>query len=446
MPIVHFVNCKTQSAGGMKNVIDYIEKESKTKFDSGRLITGINCSAQSAYDEFIATKNMFGKTGGRLYYHVVQSFPKGSDIDPQLAHKIACEFAEKAFGKYECVVATHIDREHIHSHFVFNSVSFMDGKKYHSNLDSVTELMRLSDEICMKYNIEILNDPNEKLRKDKKKAVLTDREYRSAEKGESFKFELMNVIDQVMKRAKSRRQFLYLMRQYGYGVRWEDTRKYITYTTPTGRRCRCNKLHGTKYSKEMMELEFKIREAETAVRQGHYHGGGYPSGSDSAGRELERSAGAEREDVQYDALDPRSAVGAAYTGGNGADIRVSQADRRLHGGSVSGGVQAGSGACAEVDNRGKGHDESLVLTGWEAERSSLFRDAEARRIQAELRAENAQNNADLAADIGSIIYGVGAVDSLINGEPTEDEPVHMTTESKLLKKEWEKKAALGLKM
>ena len=56
MPIVHFVNCKTQSAGGMKNVIDYIEKESKTKLDSGRLITGINCSAQSAYDEFIATE------------------------------------------------------------------------------------------------------------------------------------------------------------------------------------------------------------------------------------------------------------------------------------------------------------------------------------------------------------------------------------------------------
>lgn len=446
MPIVHFVNCKTQSAGGMKNVIEYIKKESKTKLDSGRLITGINCSAQSAYDEFIATKNMFGKTGGRLYYHVVQSFPKGSDIDPQLAHKIACEFAEKAFGKHECVVATHIDREHIHSHFVFNSVSFMDGKKYHSNLDSVTELMHLSDEICMKYNIEILNDPDEKLRKEKKKAVLTDREYRSAEKGESFKFELMNVIDQVMKRAKSRRQFLYLMRQYGYGVRWEDTRKYITYTTPTGRKCRCNKLHGTKYSKEMMELEFKIRDAETAVRQGHYHGGGYPSGGDRAGRELERSVGAEREDVQYDALDPRSAVGAAYARG---------ASRLARGGSVGRGydhstmyedIRSDQGVCAEVDNRGEGLDESSVLTGWEIERAVLFQDENARRVQAEIRAADAQNNADLAADIGSIIHGVGAVDSLINGEPTEDKPIKTTSESKLLKKEWEKKAALGLKM
>ena len=446
MPIVHFVNCKTQSAGGMKNVIEYIEKESKTKLDSGRLITGINCSAQSAYDEFIATKNMFGKTGGRLYYHVVQSFPKGSDIDPRLAHKIACEFAEKAFGNYECVVATHIDREHIHSHFVFNSVSFTDGKKYHSNLDSVTELMRLSDEICMKYNIEILNNPDEKLRKDKKKAVLTDREYRSAEKGESFKFELMNVIDQVMKRAKSRRQFLYLMRQYGYGVRWEGTRKYITYTTPTGRKCRCNKLHGTKYSKEMLEIEFKIREAETAVRQGHYHGGGHSSGGDSAGRELERAHRTEREDVQYLAFDPQGAVGAAYAGGASGPARGGSVGRGYDHSTMYEDIRSDQGVRAEVDNRGEGLDESPVITGWEAERSSLFRDAEARRIQAELRAENAQNNADLAADIGSIIHGVGAVDSLINGEPTEDEPVHMTTESKLLKKEWEKKAALGLKM
>ncbi|MBR5091594.1 MAG: hypothetical protein IK093_19400 [Ruminiclostridium sp.] len=109
-------------------------------------------------------------------------------------------------------------------------------------------------------------------------------------------------------------------------------------------------------------------------------------------------------------------------------------------------IRSDQGVRTEVDNRGEGLDESLVLTGWEAERAVLFQNEDARRVQAEIRAENAQAHSDIELDIGRIIYGVGAVDSLINGEPTEDEPLKTTSEGKLLKKEWEKKAALGLKM
>lgn len=250
MPIVHFINCKSQTTGGMKNVLSYISKEEKTKSEDKRFVTGLNCSPQTCYDEFNATKNMYRKNGGRIYYHMVQSFPKDYEIEPELAHKIAVELAEKAFGKYECVVATHIDREHIHSHFVFNSVSYEDGKKYHSDKQSVENLMKLSDEICVKYGIHVLDDSADKLKK--KSEYVSDREYRSGIKGESFKFELMNVIAQVMKQAKTKKQFCWLMRQYGYGVRWEDNRKYITYTCPNGRKCRCNKLHDNKFEKEIM--------------------------------------------------------------------------------------------------------------------------------------------------------------------------------------------------
>ncbi len=130
MPIIHFINNKTQTAGGMKYVLNYVSRKEKTVSEDKRFVTGVNCSPETALDEMTATKNLYRKTDGRLYYHLVQSFPSGYEIEPELAHKIAVELAEKAFNKYEAVVATHIDREHINSHLVLNSVSFEDGKKY----------------------------------------------------------------------------------------------------------------------------------------------------------------------------------------------------------------------------------------------------------------------------------------------------------------------------
>ena len=147
MPIIHFINNKTQTAGSIKNVLEYISRKEKTVSEDKRFVTGVNCSLETALDEMTATKNLYHKPDGRLYYHLVQSFPSGYEIKPELAHKIAVELAEKAFNKYEVVVATHIDHEHIHSHLVLNSVSFEDGKKYHSNKESVEQLMKLSDEI-----------------------------------------------------------------------------------------------------------------------------------------------------------------------------------------------------------------------------------------------------------------------------------------------------------
>lgn len=266
MPIIHFINNKSQSAGGMRNVLAYVSKAEKTEVEDKKYVTALNCSADTAYEEFNATKNLYHKNGGRLYYHLVQSFPSGYEIAPELAHKIAVEFANRAFKEYECVVATHIDREHIHSHIVFNSVSFEDGKKYHSDKQSVEQLMKLSDEICQKYGVQTLEKQSQKQKKD----VLSDREYRSAVKGESWKFQMMSTITEVMKKAKSKKQFCFLMRQYGYGVRWEDNRKYITYTCPTGQRCRDKRLHGEKFSKEMMQNEFEIR---YAILNGEEQGG-----------------------------------------------------------------------------------------------------------------------------------------------------------------------------
>ena len=296
MPIIHFANSKGQNTSGFKKLLGYVSREKKTKLEDRRLVSGVNCSTENAYNEMMLTKQMHKKTGGRLCYHLVQSFPKGYDIKPEIAHQIALEFAERAFKDYECVVATHIDREHIHSHIVFNSVSFQTGNKYHSNLNDVRELMKLSDEICKRYGVAVLDKPD--IKKDGQKEILGDKEYRSAVRGESFKFALMNAITDCMKQAKSKTQFVKLMNRKGYDVRWEQQRKYITYTTPKGKKCRCNKLHDRRFTKEVMEYEFKIRDRIfNGIEQGQYAAGGRDiADGGSAGAELDGGA----EDIEFD--------------------------------------------------------------------------------------------------------------------------------------------------
>lgn len=169
----------TKGGGGGKATLEYICRDDKT--DNKKYVTTLNCSLPTVYQEFKNTREMYGKTGGIKYYHFVQSHPSGYEIQPALAHRIAVEFAEKAFSGFECVVATHIDAEHIHSHIVFNSVNADSGMKYHSNKFVLNDLRSLSDEICQKYNVQTLEKPMVNHRTD----GITTGEYRSAMKGES---------------------------------------------------------------------------------------------------------------------------------------------------------------------------------------------------------------------------------------------------------------------
>ena len=442
MPIIHFINSKTQTAGGMKNVLAYVTRTEKTKSEDKQYVTALNCSAPTAYEEMIATKNTYHKNSGRMYYHLVQSFPKGDDTPPELAHRIAVELAEKAFGKYECVVATHIDREHIHSHVVINSMSFEDGRKYHSNGNTMQELMDLSDEICMRYGVAVLDKQPQK-----KKDVLSDREYRSAVRGESWKFQLMNAVTEVMKQAKSRKQFVFMMKQLGYGVRWEDSRKYITYTCPNGRKCRCAKLHGEKFAKEMMEHEFKIRreclDGTQQVRlagsgRNHaYGGGGQPEldGGDQPAEKIMRGTGGVAEvtgradDEKRNRNTPAESESAVRSGGK----RV-QADSEIHGRTDE----------QFIDEFNKPIGEAVV-TGWEAERRILLAAERIRRMEAQDAIENAQSDCDFAVGAVNVIAGIADVAAIVD-EPTEDEDIERHSDSKVLAEEIRRKEALGMHM
>lgn len=258
MATVTYIRESKQSISAMKGVIDYCCQNKKVydKISNQRLVSGINCDGENTFSEFLATKKSYKKTGGMNFYQYVQSFSPEENITPQQAHEVALEFAERAWTGYEVLVATHCDAQHIHSHFVINSVSFENGKKLRQNPNTLKSLRALSDEICRQYNLSTL----EPYSKDGMK--ISTREYRTAVKGQSWKFKLMNDIDKAMNISGSKEDFINAMSIMGYFVTWTDDRKYITYQCPNKMKCRDIKLHNDKYLKGSMENEFRYRQEQ----------------------------------------------------------------------------------------------------------------------------------------------------------------------------------------
>ncbi len=258
MATVTYIRESKQSISAMKGVINYCCQDKKVydKISNQRLVSGVNCDGENAFKEFMATKKSYGKTDGMNFYQYVQSFSPEENIAPQKAHKVALEFAERAWTGYEVLVATHCDAQHIHSHFVINSVSFENGKKLRQNPNTLKSLRALSDEICRQHNLSTL----EPYSKDGMK--ISTREYRTAVKGQSWKFKLMNDIDKAMNISGSKEDFINAMSIMGYTVTWTDDRKYITYQCPNKMKCRDIKLHNDKYLKGSMENEFRYRQEQ----------------------------------------------------------------------------------------------------------------------------------------------------------------------------------------
>ena len=147
MAIVNFVNYSSrskssQSRGCMRSVMKYVAQEAKTQWQGRQLVTGVNCQAASAYDDFLNTKLLYHKDGGRMFYHLVQSFPSGAEVDPDKAHAAALKLAEQ-FKDHEALVCTHTDRDHVHSHLIINSVDFETGRKLHVDGNTIQGLSSL---------------------------------------------------------------------------------------------------------------------------------------------------------------------------------------------------------------------------------------------------------------------------------------------------------------
>ena len=359
--IVHFVNYKrgTQSRAAMRGVMLYVMQEKKTAWDGVPLVSGINCQPKSVYDDFLNTKLLYHKDGGVMFYHMVQSFPKGAEVDPRQAHEAARRLAEY-FDGCEVLVCTHVDREHIHSHCVINSVNFETGKKLHMAKEQIQELMRRNDAICQEMGLPVFDMPTQQAR------GMGGAEYHTALRGQSWKLRLMNTIDECMKYAVDKDSFVSLMASEGYAVRWESGRKYITFTTPDGMRCRDNKLHEEKYCKEAMEHEFRIR-AKLVQRKFH--------------RAEETDGGIEKDE----SVEQRAAVCATANPAHRDPVRSAAGDEQVNGAGRRNelGVGGDPESTPQSENAhrpgiGAEHtgrdaeiadgDERTAETGWESER------------------------------------------------------------------------------
>ena len=131
---------------------DYNFKNEKTHY-----ISCLNCSEIDPYEDMKFTKERYLKADGILAFHAYQSFKEG-EVSADVAHEIGVRFAEEMFGDYEVVVATHQNTNHIHNHFIINSVSFMTGKKYNNNRTNLAKLRQISDSLCAEYELSILDE------------------------------------------------------------------------------------------------------------------------------------------------------------------------------------------------------------------------------------------------------------------------------------------------
>lgn len=429
MAIVHFVKHKrTQTVGGLNGVLNYCYKASKVDYEGRPLVSGINCVPQCALQEFMNTKRLHHSTKGRLYYHMVQSFRPDDPVTPEMAHEIALKLAAQIPG-FEIVVATHTDRDHIHSHFVINSVSCDTGLKYHSNRNSLEQLWKASDELCMQYGLSVVK----RKQKQKKERTMSDREYRAYAKGDSWKLNLEINIDECMTLARDREHFIRLMEYSGYEVKWTADRKYITYTTPDGHKCRDSKLNGLKYHKEVMEYEFRIRQeicrrnARSAAREtlaGR-------NGCSRRSRDREKLGGNDRVAENADQNPGRNSGVSGHPdhGKAVADVHgsaVGDPAGRWTGqpgshGAVPADADAGSTEHHPYD---AGYDEISGTTGWENERGVWESHLAGAGTDDEYFEEAVLDLHDSQPDLGGLgtdaAYLAAGLTNIIDDRPVED--------------------------
>ena len=223
--------------------IHYVTNGEKTALDAGItyaanpekteqyfFTSALNCeSCETAYAEMLATKQRFGKLGGVVGYHFIQSFAPG-EVTPEQAHAIGVEFAQRLFGDhYEVVIGTHLDKAHLHNHVVVNSVSFVDGKKYHSSPGSYYfDVRGISDALCRENDLSTIVPQG----KGKHYA-----EWKAEQNGKpTIRSTIRADIDRIIGEAYTYETFLMLLRREGYVVQNRPNRKYVTVLPPGGKR------------------------------------------------------------------------------------------------------------------------------------------------------------------------------------------------------------------
>ena len=266
------------SHSSIKHILNYVTKNEKTI--GKKLCSGFNCSIDTVVTEMNMTKELYGKTGGRTYKHFVQSFAPDEKITAQQAHEIAKELVESCplFSDYEVVYCTHVDKHHIHTHFVVNSVSFVDGHKFQMSKRDLVDMKILNNKLCLEHGFSICELGKKKSFEGHERNGLVSNNMdkyqflKKAENGKvkSFVQDTAIAVFNSMEESNSREDFFKRMEQKGYSVIWKDTHKYITFINQEGTKVRNSNLQKTynlKVGKEEL-LEF-FKEKSLSKKKEH---------------------------------------------------------------------------------------------------------------------------------------------------------------------------------
>ncbi len=428
MAVIESIPEKNQTPSAQKGVLDYCMQPSKTLDEDEQLayISGYNCVPELANESFLATQKVYGhEPDGVRFYHFVQSFKIGEAISPQEANDIGMELVQsfEKFKNHEAIVATHIDKDHLHNHIVVCAYDLESGRKIHYNKYFLGDLRQRSDEICQAHGLNVLKKYNPNVKSQR----LGPKEYRAAMNGNSWKMALRATIDYCMTRAMNQNEFQAEMKKFGYEMTWMANRRNITYICRTDdgkeRRVRDIKLNDEKYLKENMEHEFRIRtklygQAEdekypfgTSGGDGRNNAGNRGGSGDSDGSDQRRGL---EPSVQSDTTTARSV--------NGFDGTESQFEgfgrelRRLDDESGTG----TDGSFGESDTK---NSERSDRTGWECERER-FKNHKKKHLSGRSnlvsapRAHVSPDNLDLSL---MAVRGIANVTSILDGEDESEE-------------------------
>ena len=238
----YVMNKEKTTAVSLEDVIGYAANRSKT--EQSCYETAFACTLESAFADMRHTKERWHKTGGVQGYHLVQSFAAG-EVSPELAHQIAKELADRVLGgRYEYVIGTHLNTGHIHSHIVWNSVSCVDGKKYRSNYKSyVTEIRAVSDELCRKYKLSVIDTENSN------HVAKPYAEWLAEKNGQpTWRTAIRQDVDDAIRQSLTWRQFVAALQDKGYELRFN--RKYPVLRPPGKGRFVRFKTLGKRYTPE----------------------------------------------------------------------------------------------------------------------------------------------------------------------------------------------------
>ena len=240
--VKYVMNKEKTTAVSLQDALDYAANRDKT--EQSCFESSYACTLETAFTDMRQTKERWHKSGGVQGYHLVQSFVAG-EVTPELAHRIAKELADRVLGgRYEYVIGTHLNTGHIHSHIVWNSVSRIDGKKYHSNGKSyVTQIRAVSDELCRKYKLSVIDTENSN------HVAKPYAEWLAEKNGQpTWRTAIRQDVDEAIQQSLTWRQFLSAMERKGYEVRMG--RKYPVLRPPGKERFVRFKTLGKRYTPE----------------------------------------------------------------------------------------------------------------------------------------------------------------------------------------------------